>query len=123
MPATIERRLVTLKLYYAWHEDRSALPSPFADARIYVRVPGRLPRPIDKDSLRAVLQAGNRPNTVRSMPGADDATPASEIVVTLLIVTGLRISVLTNLKIRDVSPDGGQILVNGIKAAPKVEPT
>ncbi|MDW4500209.1 tyrosine-type recombinase/integrase [Sulfitobacter sp. D35] len=29
------------------------------------------------------------------------------------MVTGLRISELTNLKICDVSPDGGQILVNG----------
>ncbi len=37
MPATIERQLVTLKSYYAWREDRnSALPFPFADARIYV---------------------------------------------------------------------------------------
>ena len=34
-PATIERRLVTLKSYFAWREDRnSALPSPFADVRI-----------------------------------------------------------------------------------------
>lgn len=55
---------------------------------------------------------------MRSKPGADNATPASQIDVTiliikLLIVTGLRISELTNLKVRDVSPDGGQILVNG----------
>ena len=28
-------------------------------------------------------------------------------------MTGLRISELTNLKVRDISPDGGQILVNG----------
>ena len=31
-PATIERRLVTLKSYFAWRAERnSALPSPFAD--------------------------------------------------------------------------------------------
>lgn len=35
------------------------------------------------------------------------------LIVKLLIVTGLRISELTNLKIRDVSPDGSQILVHG----------
>lgn len=118
-PATIERRLVTLKSYFAWREDRnSALPSPFEDLRISVRIPHRLPRPIDRDTLRAVLSAGDGAITARSTPGSDDAAPASQSAVTLLIiklliVTGLRISELTNLKVRDVSPDGGQILVNG----------
>ena len=118
-PATIERQLVTLKSYYAWREDRNgALPSPFADVRISVRIPRRLPRPIDRDILRAVLNAGNGAIAARSTPGADDATQTSEIAVTLLIIklliaTGLRISELTNVKVRDASPDGGQILVRG----------
>lgn len=118
-PATIERRLSTLKSYFAWREDRNgALPSPFADLRISVRIPRRLPRPIDRDTLRAVLQAGDGPIASPSKPGQHDATPASEIAVTLLIiklliVTGLRISELTNLKVRDISQDGGQILVRG----------
>ncbi|NSY40130.1 tyrosine-type recombinase/integrase [Leisingera sp. ANG59] len=118
-PATIERRLVTLKSYFAWREDRnSALPSPFADVRISVRIPRRLPRPIDRDTLRAVLQAGDGPIAPPSKPGEHDATPASEIAVTLLIiklliVTGLRISELTNVRVRDISQDGGQILVRG----------
>lgn len=43
-PATNERQFVTLKSYFAWREDRnSALPSPFADIRISVRIPRRLP--------------------------------------------------------------------------------
>ena len=55
-PATIERRLVTLKSYFAWRAERnSALPSPFADIRISVRIPGRLPRPIERDTLKTVL--------------------------------------------------------------------
>ena len=54
-PATIERRLVTLKSYFAWRADRnSALPSPFAGVRISVRIPRRLPRPIDRETLKAV---------------------------------------------------------------------
>jgi len=118
-PATIERRLVTLKSYYAWREDRnSALPSPFADVRISVRIPRRLPRPIDREILRMVLHADEDPISVRSTPAPDAATLASQdgvtlLIIQLLIVTGLRISELTNLKVRDVSPDGGQILVNG----------
>ncbi|WP_299154097.1 tyrosine-type recombinase/integrase [uncultured Tateyamaria sp.] len=118
-PATIERRLVTLKSYFAWRADRnSALPSPFADVRISVRIPRRLPRPIDRGVLRAVLQVDDGPTAVPSKLGEHDATLASEIAVTLLIiklliVTGLRISELTNLKVCDLSADGSQILVNG----------
>lgn len=118
-PATIERRLVTLKSYFAWREDRnSALPSPFADVRISVRIPRRLPRPIDRDILKAVLQTGGGPSAKRSKPGADgtpQACPAfvTLLIIKLLIVTGLRISELTNVMVRDVSPGGGQILVRG----------
>ena len=118
-PATIERRLVTLKSYFAWREDRnSALPSPFADVRISVRKPRRLPRPIHRDTLRAVLQEGEDTFAVRSKSGDDDATSASQndvtiLIIKLLIVTGLRISELTNVKVRDVSHDGSQILVKG----------
>lgn len=118
-PATIERRLVTLKSYFAWREDRnSALPSPFADVCISVRIPRRLPRPIDREILRAVLHADERADAASSTRGARDSAPASRdgitlLIIKLLIVTGLRISELTNLKVRDVSPDGCQILVNG----------
>ena len=76
-PATIERRLVTLKSYYSWRADRnSALPSPFADVRISVRIPRRLPRPIERDTLREVLQAVEGSMSVRTKPGAHDAAPA-----------------------------------------------
>jgi len=69
-PATIERRLVTLKSYFAWRADRnSALPSPFADVRISVRIPRHLPRPIERDTLKAVL---------RSETGPTNALPADQ---------------------------------------------
>ncbi|WP_299971534.1 tyrosine-type recombinase/integrase [uncultured Roseobacter sp.] len=118
-PATIERRLVTLKSYFAWRADRnSALPSPFDDVRISVRIPRRLPRPIDRETLKAVLEYGERQSAVRPTSGTDATAPTSQsaftlLITKLLIVTGLRISELTNLKVRDVSPDGSQILVNG----------
>jgi len=108
-PATIERRLVTLKSYFAWRAERSsALPSPFADVRISVRIPRRLPRPFDRETLKAVLHAE---------PGPANAQPADQqvtiLMIKLLIVTGLRISELTNLKIRDVSADASQMIVRG----------
>ncbi|MEO1538263.1 MAG: tyrosine-type recombinase/integrase [Pseudomonadota bacterium] len=109
MPATIERRLVTLKSYFAWRADRnSALPSPFADVRISVRIPRRLPRPVDRDTLKAVLNSETRP-TITQHPDQE----VTLLMIKLLIVTGLRISELTNLKIRDVSTDASQMIVRG----------
>ncbi|MFA3919349.1 tyrosine-type recombinase/integrase [Ruegeria hyattellae] len=114
-PATIERRLVTLKSYFAWRADRnSALPSPFADVRISVRIPRRLPRPIDRETLKAVLHAETGPANVLLTNRAFATDHAITILmIKLLIVTGLRISELTNLKIRDVSTDASQIIVHG----------
>ncbi|WP_282048103.1 tyrosine-type recombinase/integrase [Sulfitobacter mediterraneus] len=114
-PATIERRLVTLKAYFAWRADRNgALPSPFADVRISVRIPRRLPRPIDRDTLKAVLHSDIGPT--KAKPANHTFAADQEItilMIKLLIVTGLRISELTNLKIRDVSADTTQIIVRG----------
>lgn len=108
-PATIERRLVTLKSYFAWRADRnSALPSPFADVRISVRISRRLPRPIDRDTLKAVLQSETGP--ANAQPADQEVTI---LMIKLLIVTGLRISELTTLKVRDVSPDASQLIVRG----------
>lgn len=114
-PATIERRLVTLKSYFAWRAERnSALPSPFADVRISVRIPRRLPRPIEQDTLKAVLRSETGPTNARP---ADQAIATDQevtiLMIKLLIVTGLRISELTNLKIRDVSTDAAQMTVRG----------
>ncbi len=114
-PATIERRLVTLKSYFAWRAERnSALPSPFADVRISVRIPRRLPRPFDRETLKAVLHAEPGP---AKAPAANQAFASDHeitiLMIKLLIVTGLRISELTNLKIRDVSTDAAQMIVRG----------
>jgi len=115
-PATIQRRLSTVRTYFAWCEDRNAaLPSPFADLRISVRIPRRLPRPVDRQTLKAVLRTEHAitcaPSSTTPVARAFDLVTL--LIIKLLIVTGLRISELTNLKVRDVSPDAGQIRVNG----------
>ena len=108
-PATIERRLVTLKSYFAWRADRnSALPSPFADVRISVRIPRRLPRPIERETLKAILQSETEPTPAR--PTDQEVTI---LMIKLLIVTGLRISELTNLRLGDVTADASQMIVRG----------
>ena len=92
--ATIERRLVTLKSYFTWRADRnSALPSPFAEVRISVRIPRRLPRPIERETLKTVLQWETGSTSAR--PADSAITTVQEVtilMIKLLIVTGLRIS-------------------------------
>ncbi|WP_227267726.1 tyrosine-type recombinase/integrase [Roseobacter weihaiensis] len=114
-PATIERRLVTLKSYFAWRADRnSALPSPFMGVRISIRIPRRLPRPIDRDTLKAILRTENEMNfALQSRPNSCVMQEVTILMIKLLIVTGLRIGELTNLKIRDVSTDASQMIVRG----------
>lgn len=114
-PATIERRLVTLKSYFVWREDRNnALPSPFADVRIAVRIPRRLPRPIERDTLKAVLKSPvGVADALTAKPTPCAMQDITILMIRLLIVTGLRISELTNLKIRDVSADAAQMIVRG----------
>lgn len=118
-PATIERRLSTLRAYFAWREGwNPALPSPFANLRIAVQIPRRLPRPVDRNTLKAVLRSESAAKHGIPASRANDESSftmaaVTMLIIKLLIVTGLRISELTNLKIRDVSPDSGQILVHG----------
>ena len=118
-PATIERRLSTLRSYFAWRQDRNAtLPSPFADLRISVRIPRRLPRPVDRETLKIIIGAEALISAELSRSERSRATPngmadVTILIIKLLIVTGLRISELTNLKVGDVSPDARQIVVNG----------
>ncbi len=114
-PATIERRLVTLKSYFAWRADRnSALPSPFTGVRTSVRIPRRLPRPIERETLKAVLESEAEPTSARPAHSAIATDQeATILIIKLLIMTGLRISELTNLKIRDVSTEAAQMIVRG----------
>ncbi|MGR3512101.1 MAG: tyrosine-type recombinase/integrase [Paracoccaceae bacterium] len=83
-----------------------------------MKIPRRLPRPIERDTLQAVLRAGKGAINARSSLSAGHTIPDAQnavtiLIIKLLIVTGLRISELTNLKVRNVSPDGSQILVQG----------
>ena len=108
-PTTIERRLVTLKSYFAWREDRnSALPSPFIDVRISVRIPRRLPRPIDWETLKAISQWEAGPANTQHID-----QEVTILIIKLLIVTGLRISEFTNLKVRNVTADPSQMIIRG----------
>jgi integrase/recombinase XerD len=118
-PATIRRRLVTLRSYYSWlWENDASCPSPFEGLRLDMRVPKRLPRPVDRPTLGAVFRSAQHivqldPSDELSVPGEIPATQITGLIARLLIVTGLRIGELTSLRVCDVTGAATQIRVRG----------
>lgn len=118
-PATIRRRLVTLRSYFNWiQENDPGFCSPFEGLRLDLKVPKRLPRPVDRPTLGAVFRSAE--HIIQINPDVTLATveniPAAKItglIARLLVVTGLRIGELTSLRVRDVSSAATKIRVRG----------
>ena len=117
-PATVRRRMVTLRSYFNWREsEQDGTASPFTGLRLDLKVPQRLPRPVDRPSLSTLFQSAKHlvdldPNTTA---GLAPATPhqVTGLIARLLVVTGMRIGEITNLRLRDVSGACSKIRVRG----------
>lgn len=120
-PSTVRRRIVALKAFMNWRARRDRLrPPSFAEIDLDLRVPRRLPRPIERDDLSKVLS--NSPHIVprHDCPSTQQAERApatmrqtTGLAVRLLIATGMRIGELTNLKINEVHRMSGRIRILG----------
>ena len=120
-PATVRRRIVTVRGYLVWcaKQSRGAVPN-FAELDLDLRVPKRLPRPVDRQDLSRFLRSAPRiaPVLGRGRPrvlGAEAPDPdqVTGLAVRLLLVTGMRVGELTGLRLRDVSLSGERIRVHG----------
>ena len=57
-PAMIRRRLVTLRSYYNWlGEVHPEEGTPFEGLRLDMKIPKRLPRPVDRPTLSALFRS------------------------------------------------------------------
>lgn len=116
-PATIRRRFVTLRSYFKWFEmEPDGIENPFSELRLDLKVPQRLPRPIDRPTLsllfksqRHLIELDPEGNT-NSLPTSDQITG---LIVRLLVVTGMRIGEITNLRLRDITGACSKIRVRG----------
>ena len=118
-PSTIRRRIVTLRSYFKWLSERDGVsPSPFDGLRLDLKIPQRLPRPIDRPTLSSIFQASKH---IMEMDDAEELSISSNytgeqvtgLVARLLVVTGMRIGEITGLLIGDVTGAGSQIRVRG----------
>nr|WP_321462452.1 tyrosine-type recombinase/integrase [uncultured Cohaesibacter sp.] len=119
-PATVRRRIVCLKKFFKWtSKSLQNAPTPFEQLEIDLKVPKRLPRPIDRETLRQLFISAPRqfPSTATHNGYGIDLPFSSDYVTVLatrlLTATGLRIGELTHIKLRDLSPDCSRIRVVG----------
>ncbi len=119
-PATVRRRIVCLRKFFSWasktHPDA---PAPFEGLEIDLKIPRRLPRPIDRDILRELfISSPSSPTCSLDIASSRQATLFSSDFITalatrILIATGLRIGELTHLKLKDLSNGAKRIRVIG----------
>lgn len=118
-PATIRRRFVTLRSYFRWFEtEAEGGASPFTGLRLDLKVPQRLPRPVDRPTLTALFRSARHlielaPENNSALNGHVASGQVTGLVTRLLVVTGMRIGEITNLRLRDVTGACSQIRVRG----------
>ncbi|PWV99278.1 integrase/recombinase XerD [Hoeflea marina] len=118
-PATIRRRFITLRSFFKWHGEETATASPFTGLRLDLKIPRRLPRPVDRPTLAQLL--GSTRHIVELDAGcpparADGGYSSDQVnglMLRLLVVTGLRIGELTGLTLAQVSGAATRIRVRG----------
>ena len=119
-PATVRRRIVCLRKFFVWIiKSEADVPNPFRELEIDLKVPRRLPRPIDRGTLRQLFLRTQKPHPIsldldkhQSMKlfGSEFITA---LATRLLIATGLRIGELTHLRLVDLSGGASRIRVIG----------
>jgi integrase/recombinase XerD len=118
-PSTIRRRMVTLRSYFKWMCDRDGISgSPFDGLRLDLKVPRRLPRPVDRQTLGSMFRSSKPSRDFDPIEGSDLSArdcsgQVTGLVARLLVVTGMRVGEVTNLLTRDVSGAGSRIRVRG----------
>lgn len=115
-PATVRRRMLTVRSFASWLYRRRFIPEfAFADIELELKLPKRLPRPIDHGTLSALLgSAGkevSRKTAIESLP--TNPQYSTLLAMNLLIATGVRIGELTHIRLGDISDEGRRIRIRG----------
>ena len=112
-PATIRRRMVTLRKFFSWIAKNDQTSSPFSNLTLNIKVPKRLPRPVDRQSLKMIC-AQTSPLLIESTcTRAYNINTVTGLAIRMLIATGLRIGELTHLTLQNISGIGQCIRVMG----------
>lgn len=106
-PTTMRRKLVALTIYFRWRVERGRSEvSPFESDKMVVRVPKPLPRALSRSD--AMMLLGSR-HCKKSLP--PDAE--TNVVLRLLLATGIRVGEMCAIDASHVTSDGSAIRING----------
>ena len=120
-PATVRRRLLTAQGFCQWLAVNGRLNiNPFDNLSLDLKVPKRLPRPVDPLTIRQlILKSLPLDYSVESEQGDRcSSSRASQRQTTLLIIqlilaTGIRVGEVSAIRIMDISTDGKTIHILG----------
>jgi site-specific recombinase XerD len=106
-PATVMRRVAAIKAFFRATDERLAVET-FGMWRISIAKAKRLPKSLSKEQVRKLLDA-----SLQEVNLSEWDRSTNHLIVSLLTATGLRISELCSLKLRDVDLDAGILKVFG----------
>jgi site-specific recombinase XerD len=106
-PSTVRRKIASVRAFLRATDEVLTLET-FGTWRLSIRMPKRLPRAIARTDLNLLLASKG---TKRSAPSQTDAI--TQLCLSLLAATGLRVSELCSLRIGQVVLQSGEITVVG----------
>lgn len=106
-PSTVRRKIASARAFLRATNEALALET-FGTWRLSIRMPKRLPRAIARTDLNMLLASKG---TKRPAPTPEEVT--TQLCLSLLAATGLRVSELCGLRIGQVALQSGEITVLG----------
>jgi integrase/recombinase XerD len=112
-PSTVKRRIAAVRAFLRSTNEPLAVKT-FGSWKLKLQAPVRLPKAVPKNELARLLKFAKSDEA--KVPGADNTC----LCVSLLAATGLRVSELCGLRVRDVHVDTGEIKVFGKGARERI---
>lgn len=113
-PKTVKRKIASLKTFFHYLEYREFIDrNPFNKIQIRFREPVILPKTIPLRTVETFLSAIYKQHKNAQTTYQKKKTLQDAAVIELLFATGMRISELCTLKVRDVNLDDKSVLIYG----------
>ena len=113
-PKTVKRKIASLKAFFHYLEYREIVGrSPFNKIQIRFREPVILPKTIPLRTVETFLSAIYKQHKNAQTTYQKKKTLQDAAVIELLFATGMRISELCTLKVRDVNLEDKSVLIYG----------
>lgn len=105
--STVKRRLACLKKLSSFAHTNYGFEDIFKEWSVSIKLPKNLPRCLDIEEVRTLVSSNTNGNRTTQV----DRETVFQVM--LLSATGLRVSELCAIKVRDVATDGASIFISG----------